>query len=87
MLEVIRNYAGHLKLKYRRWRVERAYSKLAAARDGMDGALSGIMYTWGLMESDGIISFRDPPGDDPPEIIWHWPQDWPPEDADGGPDG
>jgi len=66
---MIKQLYNRLRLKWRRWQLYRAYRKIVRVRDGMTGALTGIMATWYEMEKDGLITVRED------GVEWHWPED------------
>lgn len=96
LLAAVRDRLAALRLRYRRFRVERAYAKLVRHRDGLGPGLSPIFREWELMSRDGVKSLvvRAPEGVDSEaadpealdyEFVWHWPDDWELGDVAGGP--
>jgi hypothetical protein len=66
---MIRELIQNLRIRWRRWRLLRAYSRVFTAKTGKRVGFSPLMAAYERAEQDGVLSLDD--GD----VIWHWPED------------
>ena len=66
---MIRSFVEDLVVRYRRWRLLRAYSRVFKRRTGKHVGFTPIMAAWNYAERDGVLT-RHEDG----EVEWHWPE-------------
>lgn len=66
---MISEYFSDLVVRYRRWRLLRAYSRVFKRRTGKSVGLTPMMAAWSYAERDGLLTLHENG-----EIEWHWPE-------------
>lgn len=64
----LRELLDAVRVRWRRWRLLRAYSKVFEAKTGKCVGFTPIMAAYERAEDDGVLSLDDG------EVIWHWPE-------------
>lgn len=67
---MIRSFLDDIIVRYRRWRLIRAYSRVFKRRTGKSVGFTPIMAAWDYAERDGVLT-RHEDG----KIEWHWPDE------------
>lgn len=65
----VRERLDAVRVRWRRWRLLRAYSKVFEAKTGKRAGFTPIMAAYERAERDGVLSL------DGGDIVWHWPED------------
>lgn len=63
----MRGRLRRLRVRWRRWRLLKAYADVFRARTGKDVGFTPLMAAYERAERDGVLSLED--GD----VVWHWP--------------
>jgi hypothetical protein len=58
-----------LRIRWRRWRLLRAYSRVFTAKTGKGVGFTPLMAALSKAERDDVLELVDG------EVIWHWPED------------
>lgn len=58
-----------LRVRWRRWRLLRAYSRVFSVRTGKSVGFTPLMAAYDRAERDDVLSLDDG------EVVWHWPAD------------
>lgn len=64
----IRDRLHRLHVRWRRWRLLRAYARVFEIRHGKRVGFTPIMAAYDSAERDGLLSIEDG------EVTWHWPE-------------
>lgn len=64
-------HVQRLRVRWRRWRLLRAYSKVFSVRTGKSVGFSPLIAAYSRAEDDGLLELEDG------EVVWHWPEDAP----------
>jgi len=67
----VNHYINHLRIRWRRRKLVRAYQRVASIRADTSIRYGFVTYLIALseLENDGLITVKD--GD----VEWHWPED------------
>lgn len=57
-----------IRIRWRRWRLLRAYSRVFRIRTGKGAGFTPLMAAWQAAERDGHLTVEDG------EVNWHWPE-------------
>jgi len=66
---MLRERFQRLRVRWRRWRLLRAYSRVFSVRTGKSVGFTPLMAAYERAERDDVLSLDDG------EVIWHWPKE------------
>lgn len=75
---MLRESFRRLRVRWRRWRLLRAYSQVFKVRTGKRVGFTPLMAAYERGEEDGVLELQDG------EVIWHWPEEEEPAADAGG---
>jgi hypothetical protein len=65
----LRERLDAVRVRWRRWRLLRAYSKVFEAKTGKSVGFTPLMAAYARAEEDGVLELEDG------EAVWHWPNE------------
>ena len=65
------NALNRLRVRWRRWRLLRAYMKVFKVRRGKSVGITPIMAAYEAAADDGLLKLEDG------NVVWYWPEDAP----------
>ena len=65
----MREQLRKLRVRWQRWRLLRAYSRVFSVRTGKSVGFTPLMAAYERAERDGVLTLDDG------EVTWHWPED------------
>jgi hypothetical protein len=68
-MNALREKVRRLHVRWQRWRLLRAYSRVFERKTGKSVGFSPLMAAYERAERDGVLELEDG------EPVWHWPRD------------